>query len=119
LVGEEWGAGIWALAAGLQGYKKTLTALSNGKLPKLKKISKNLNGQTVVKIYPNNLVESLLLSGITAEVWMQKNINTENIDKHMASFYRKKDPEGKVALVLGAGNVNSIPAYDALYRLFG
>jgi aldehyde dehydrogenase (NAD(P)+) len=117
LVGEEWGAGVWALAAGLQGYKETLTALSKGKLPKLKKVSKNPNGQTVVQIYPNNLIESLLLSGISAEIWMQKDVTPEDIDKHMASFYRKKDPEGKVVLVLGAGNVNSIPGYDTLYRL--
>ena len=117
LVGEEWAAGIWALAAGLQGYKETLTALSKDKLPKLKKVWKNSSGKTVVHIFPNNFVESLLFSGISAEVWMQKDVDPENIDKHMASFYRKKDPTGKVALVLGAGNVNSIPAYDALYRL--
>ena len=35
----------------------------------------------------------------------------------MAAFYRERGPHGGVALVLGAGNVNSIPPLDALYRL--
>ena len=116
-VGEEWIAGIWALAAGLQGYKKTLTALAKGNIPKFKKIEKTSDGRTVIQIYPNNLVESLLLNGVSAEVWMQKEVTPENLDNYIATFYKQKDPEGKVALVLGAGNVNSIAAYDSLYRM--
>ncbi|MBS3770962.1 MAG: aldehyde dehydrogenase family protein [Bacteroidales bacterium] len=116
-VGEEWIASIWALAAGLQGYKKTLTELSNGKLPKFKKVEKTSDGRIVIQIYPNNFIESLLLNGITAEVWMQKEVTFENLDDYIAIFYKQEDPEGKVALVLGAGNVNSIAAYDTLYRM--
>lgn len=116
-VGEEWASGIWALAAGLRGYQESLTALAKGQLPKLKKVWKNTCGNTVVQIYPNNFIESLLLSGVTAEVWMQQDVTKENIENHIALFYKQRNPVGKVTLVLGAGNVNSIPAYDALYML--
>jgi hypothetical protein len=36
----------------------------------------------------------------------------------MAAFYRQADPEGKVALVLGAGNVASLAPGDFLHKLF-
>ena len=36
----------------------------------------------------------------------------------MGAFYRQTHPVGAVALVLGAGNVNSIPPLDVLDRLF-
>jgi aldehyde dehydrogenase (NAD(P)+) len=35
-----------------------------------------------------------------------------------ASFYKRRDPEGRVALVLGAGNVASIPVLDVIYKSF-
>jgi aldehyde dehydrogenase (NAD(P)+) len=35
-----------------------------------------------------------------------------------ASFYHEARPAGRVALVLGAGNVSSIPALDTLHKLF-
>jgi len=116
-VGEEWTAGIWALAAGLNGYIETLRGLANERRPKFKRVWNSHNGRTVLRIYPNNLIESLLLNGITAEVWMQEGVTKENLNDHMAVFYKRKDPLGKVALVLGAGNVNSIAPLDMLYRL--
>jgi aldehyde dehydrogenase (NAD(P)+) len=48
---------------------------------------------------------------------MQKMINDKNLSDNMASFYKQKHPAGKVSLVLGAGNINSIPALDLLYNL--
>jgi aldehyde dehydrogenase (NAD(P)+) len=60
----------------------------------------------------------LLLNGITAEVWMQPGITRENLAEHMAGFYRQEDPRGKVALVLGAGNIAAIAPRDVLYRLY-
>ncbi len=117
LVGEEWSAGIWALAAGLNGYIETLGALAENQLPKVKRVWNSPNGRTILHIYPNNIIESLLLNGITAEVWMREGVTKENVHDHIALFYKQKGPLGKVALVLGAGNVNSIAPLDMLYRL--
>ena len=38
--------------------------------------------------------------------------------KRQASFYRRVDPEGGVSLILGAGNVSSIPPMDVFSKLF-
>src|SRR4030095_14651072 len=35
-----------------------------------------------------------------------------------AAFYRHTEPEGKLSLILGAGNVSSIPIMDVLAKMF-
>ena len=85
-VGEEWTAGIWALAAGLNGYIETLGRLVNGHKPRVKKIWNGSGGRTILRIYPNNIIESLLLHGITADVWMKKGVTEENLNDHVARF---------------------------------
>jgi len=116
-VGEEWASGPWALASGIDGYLETLEALASGELPELKGPRKGPGGQLVVPVFPRTVSDRLLMSGVTAEVWMQPGVTADNLSEHMASFYRRHEPEGGVALVLGAGNVNSIAPMDALDRL--
>jgi len=38
--------------------------------------------------------------------------------ERQAAFYQRRDPEGGLSLILGAGNVASIPPMDALYKMF-
>jgi aldehyde dehydrogenase (NAD(P)+) len=118
-VGEEWTAGPWTLAAGINGYLDTLLALNAGLLPQPKKVHTRPDGQVAAQIFPNNIFDTLLLNGITAEVWMQPGVTEADLAAHTATFYRQKEPRGKVALVLGAGNVAGIPPRDVLYRLYG
>jgi aldehyde dehydrogenase (NAD(P)+) len=117
--GEEWTGGPWTLAEGINGYMDTLRALSQNKILMPKKIHTRPDGQVAARIFPNTIFDKILLNGITAEVWMQPGITESNLEEKMAAFYRQKNPEGKVALVLGAGNVAGIPPRDVLYRLFG
>src|SRR5882724_9309672 len=117
-VGEEWVTGPWALAEGINGLLVTLRALAAGHPPALPKVTWRKDGQVVAQVFPNNLFEKLLLSDVTAEVWMQPGVTVETLPDHMASFYKRPMPAGHVALVLGAGNVNSIAPLDALYKLF-
>jgi aldehyde dehydrogenase (NAD(P)+) len=69
--GEEWTGGPWTLAHGINGYLDTLNALVNGHVLKPKRIHTRANGQVAARIFPNNIFDTLLLNGITAEVWMQ------------------------------------------------
>src|SRR6266404_3038686 len=117
-VGEEWVTGPWALASGINGLLQTLTAVAAGHQPTLSQVTSRKDGQVVARVFPNNLFERLLLNDVTAEVWMQPGVTIETLPDHMASFYKRPMPAGRVALVLGAGNVNSIAPLDALYKLF-
>ena len=118
LSGEEWTSGPWALIYGAESMVGTLTALDRGKNPPIGKIRSRPDGQLVANIFPYNIYHHLLLSGIRAEVWMQKNVNKDNFDDHIAQVYKSNSQNGNVSLVLGAGNVSSIPPLDVLDRLF-
>jgi acyl-CoA reductase-like NAD-dependent aldehyde dehydrogenase len=77
------------------------------------------NGQVVVPVFPNGLFDKMLFSGISAEIWMRPEVTLETLRSTQALIYQKgRKREGKVALVLGAGNVSSIGPMDALYKLF-
>jgi hypothetical protein len=49
---------------------------------------------------------------------MQPGVGETDLSRTQAVIYQNKKHEGKVALVLGAGNVSSIGPLDALYKLF-
>lgn len=116
-VGEEWMSGPWAVAVAISAYLVTLGALARGHVPQFK-TSTRADGRIVAHVFPANIFDRLLLSGISADVWMQPDITLENLAEHIAVFYRDKNPRGKVALVLGAGNIASIAPLDVLYRLY-
>ena len=118
IVGEEWSTGPWAVVAGVSAYIETLLAIQKGNLKGLiKKISKRPDGQLKLNVFPTNTYDVLLFNKIVGEVWMKKSVNEGNLSKNMATFYQQKSPKGKVSLILGAGNINSIPALDLLYNL--
>ncbi|HVD61645.1 MAG TPA: aldehyde dehydrogenase family protein [Gemmatimonadaceae bacterium] len=119
LVGEEWISGPWALIKGLNVLIRSLDALNHGTTTyDPDAVRERADGQVVVDVFPSNFFDRLVLSGFSAEVWMQPGVTRENLAENTASFYRNPAPEGKVALVLGAGNIASIAPLDVLYKMF-
>lgn len=117
IVGEEWMSGPWALLEGIQTLKGTLETLRDGgDLLQGARVRTRPTGQVVVQVHPANHWEKLLISGVEAEVWMQDGVSTANLRDHMAELYKHELTEGKVAVVLGAGNIASIAPLDLLYK---
>ncbi|MEM7799857.1 MAG: aldehyde dehydrogenase family protein, partial [Chloroflexota bacterium] len=102
---------------GINGYLETLTEIANGSVRKPKQVEVNSRGRTVAQVYPSNFYSWLITNGVKGEVWMEDEVTPANLTEHTATFYKEKGSEGKVALVLGAGNINSIAPLDALYKL--
>jgi acyl-CoA reductase-like NAD-dependent aldehyde dehydrogenase len=75
------------------------------------------DGRWAVKVFPTNGLEAALIAKHTGEVYLQPGITPDNIAEHQAAFY-KKPHEGRVCLVLGAGNVNAIAPTDVVYKMF-
>ncbi|MFZ5468278.1 MAG: aldehyde dehydrogenase family protein [Myxococcota bacterium] len=75
------------------------------------------DGRLAVKVFPTTSLDAVLLAKQQAEVYMQPGVTAENLREHQASFYRKPH-QGRLCLVLGAGNVSSIPPMDCLYKMF-
>jgi len=118
LVGEEWASGPWALIYGVESMVGTLQSLDKGKNPPIGKVRTLPSGQVIADIFPYNIYQRLLLNGIRAEVWMQDDVTADNFTENMAKVYKSDDQSGQVSLVLGGGNIASIPPLDVLDRLF-
>ncbi|MBI1294556.1 aldehyde dehydrogenase family protein [bacterium] len=119
LAGEEWSGGPWAFLHGINRYVETLVTLDEGGdlLARCGPVRTLPNGQVAVEVFPLNIYERLLLSGIHAEVWMEPGVTAENLRAHMASNMKAENVKGRVSLVLGAGNVSSITPMDVLHKL--
>ena len=83
-----------------------------------KRIRDLAHGAVGIKVAPYDGFDGALYGGITGETRLKTGIGRGEVSAHQASFYKKKDPEGGVSLVLGAGNVASIPPMDVLYKMF-
>ena len=71
----------------------------------------------VARIFPQTLSDRFFL-GVTADLWMEPGVTVADLPQTQAVVYQDKHHAGKVALVLGAGNVASIAPLDVLYKLF-
>jgi acyl-CoA reductase-like NAD-dependent aldehyde dehydrogenase len=120
LVGEEWLSGPWGLLHYLDRLITSLRAVARRRTPRLRRggIRARPDGQLIAEVFPQTVADRLLFSGITAEVWMEPGVTEATLPGTMATWYRQPAPEGKVALVLGAGNIAAIAPLDALHKLF-
>ncbi|MGC1381112.1 MAG: aldehyde dehydrogenase family protein [Candidatus Baltobacteraceae bacterium] len=116
--GEERLAGPWALISALNHFLRTLAEIERFGSPALdpRRVRVRRSGQTVVDVFPSDGYDRVLLNGLRAEVWMDPELDASDLRETMAVSYRS-DAAPRVTLVLGAGNVASIPALDVLYRL--
>jgi len=120
LAGEEWMSGPWPLLTALDRLAATLGGIALNGTPPLpeRAIHTRPDGQVIVDVFPVDASDRMLLNGLRAEVWMQPGVTRETLRDNMASFYREREPNGTVTLVLGAGNIASIPPLDVLYALY-
>ncbi len=118
--GEEWLGGPYVTLRMLRLLTATLESLRDtGRVPiEQDDVRVRANGQLAVRVFPGDLIDRLLYGGFEAEVWMQSGVTPDTLHDNTAAFYREPTPRGKVALVLGAGNVASIGPLDAVHKLF-
>ena len=118
LAGEEWLAGPAAVLANTRLLAESLEAIAARGRPDLPKAILRDDDRAEVLIAPRGLLEKALYNGIEAKVIFQEGLHPKEVPGAQAAFYQRKDPEGGVSLILGAGNVASIAPMDALYKLF-
>jgi acyl-CoA reductase-like NAD-dependent aldehyde dehydrogenase len=76
------------------------------------------DGQVIVRVFPKTLDDRVLFPGVTGEVWMERGVSAEEVIDTQAWAYHDDKLDGKVALVLGAGNAAVLPVADVLHKLF-
>ncbi len=118
LAGEEWLSGPYAVMSTCNNLMATLRRAQNGTLTLPQRTL--AHGQQAVKVLPYTLWDRLLLSGVTADVWMDPAVTAQDVPHQIAAPLKaeRATRQGKVALVLGAGNIAAIPPLDVFQKLF-
>jgi len=120
LAGEEWLSGPYALISACNAFRQTLSQMEGKAFLRGLALRNLPTGQIAAAVVPNTLWDRLLLSGVSAEVWMQKGVTRANLAANVAGAYDIPPTAriGKVALVLGAGNIAAIAPLDCFQKLF-
>jgi acyl-CoA reductase-like NAD-dependent aldehyde dehydrogenase len=112
--GEEWLAGPVTTVKNMRELVESLRFGGARPPAALRSVG---DDQVAARVFPTTTLDKLMMGGVTAEVWMEPGAPASQ-----GKIYREKlegrPARGKVALVLGAGNVASIGPMDALYKLF-
>lgn len=118
LRGEEWLSGPYSTLGALDAYIETLTRIADGRNPlEGVRVDRAPGGRTRVHAFPLTGVDKVLLSGFTGEVWLEPGTTPRQVRAGAGLAQRTPHATGGVGLVLGAGNITSIPVLDVLYEL--
>ena len=120
LAGEELATGPLATTRYLQMLVRSLKEIEAHGRPQLPaEVAEDASGRLRIQVFPaRGLYDAWLFRGFRADVWMQQGVNRENLDDALAPDFFARLQTRRIALVLGAGNVASIPAVDAFGKLF-
>jgi acyl-CoA reductase-like NAD-dependent aldehyde dehydrogenase len=116
---DEWAGGTYGMLRNLRLLRQSLADIQAYGRPRIPgPVTTRPDGQVVARVFPQTVYDRLFFTGLTAEVWMEPGVTPAGLPSTQAVVYRDPPPAGKVALVLGAGNVSSIGPMDVLYKLF-
>ncbi|AYM44078.1 aldehyde dehydrogenase [Mycobacteroides chelonae] len=119
LVGEEWISGPYAVAGAIASLIASLEQLQAGQSPlQDAEFGVTPGGRTTVSVLPLNIFDKLLLSGFSAELWLQPGVDKAEALRTAGLAQRDPSRTQGVGAVLGAGNITSIAPLDTLYELF-
>jgi acyl-CoA reductase-like NAD-dependent aldehyde dehydrogenase len=117
LEGEEWGM-LMIIFRELRLLRKSLADILKNGRPRVNGFAIRPNGQVAAQVFPQTLYDRILYRGFTGEVLMEPGITDEEAVRTQARIYHDKNHQGKIVVVLGAGNVSSLVPGDFLYKLF-
>jgi len=118
LEGEEWCLGPWFVVRHLRLIQQSLSELERTGNTGIGKVSRTIDGRPSVQVYPANRIDAMLFNGVRVDVHLQRGVTEEDLDATRAGFYKAPTHTGRVALVLGAGNVNAIVSLDLITKMF-
>ncbi len=118
--GEEWMSGPIGIIRQVRLFIETLTDIHRAGHPVVPGPSgrRPATGELALTVFPRSRFERVMYPGTHIDVWMQPGVDQRHVHDRMATAYRGETrADGRVAVVLGAGNVASIGPADVLYKL--
>jgi aldehyde dehydrogenase (NAD(P)+) len=119
LIGEEWITGPYPVLTSLTALAATSKALEEGRSPVDPfAVRQAPGGRVAVRVLPHSVWDRLLLNGFSAEVWMPPGVSEQTVRSQAGLALRRPRETAGIGVVLGAGNITSIPILDVLYELY-
>jgi acyl-CoA reductase-like NAD-dependent aldehyde dehydrogenase len=120
LEGEEWVAAPVPIIRNLKQLADSLDQVRRAGAPTIEagRVSFTSQGRPAVEMTPHEWYDGLLYAPFRAKTWLAPDVDASELPQVQAEFYKQREPQGRVALVLGAGNVASIPVLDVIYKSF-
>lgn len=117
--GEEWLAGVTPTIRMARLMADSLEAIAaNGRPPLGRRSRYRDDGRLEIDLFPTSGLDRVLFAGLSGSVLMNPGVDRPAAVRAQARFHQERDPTGGVSLVLGAGNVSSIPPMDCFTKLF-
>src|SRR6476661_8129619 len=118
LEGEEWTFGPWFVVRHLRLIRQSLLSLKHTGNTPIGQIGRTADQRLAVQVFPASTIDGTLFMGVRVDVHLQSGVTAEEMQRSRASLYKSPAHEGRVVLVLGAGNISGIPSMDLLSKMF-
>ncbi|MFF7774877.1 aldehyde dehydrogenase family protein [Streptomyces tanashiensis] len=119
LVGEEWITGPYPVLTSCGALVASIEALEESRSPVDGfSFGRAPGGRVTVRVLPHSVWDQLLLNGFSAEVWMPPGVTEREVRTRAGLAQLRPAETNGVGIVLGAGNITSIPILDVLYELY-
>ena len=116
---EEWLAGPLPTLRLARLLADSLDAIAaHGRPPLGTGVHTRPDGRVVIDAFPTSGFDRVAFAGFRGQVLLERGLDRAGAVERQASFYQRRDPDGGVALILGAGNVSSIPPMDVFTKMF-
>ncbi|MGH7629225.1 MAG: aldehyde dehydrogenase family protein [Gemmatimonadales bacterium] len=115
--GEEWGT-PWFVVRQLRLVREALLAVKKSGNTPIGPVRRTIDGRLSTRVFPAGPIDGVLFKGVTVEVHFQRGIEPAQLETERARFYKRPSHTGRVALVLGGGNINGIPSMDVITKMF-
>ncbi len=115
---EEWATGPWPVIRQLRLVAESLTSLHRTGNTPIGRLDRTADDRLAVRVFPANRIDGVLFAGVTVDVRMRAGMTEAELHASRAACYRSQRHEGRTVLILGAGNLTSIPAMDVVTKLF-
>ena len=120
---EEWLAGPVITMRDVRLLHRTIDTIAKTGTPPIGAVRTRSDGRVEVEVFPTDAHDKALFAGFSGKCLMQPGLDEKAVRGKQASHYQDlkagKPQKGSVSLILGAGNVSSIPPTDTIYKMFG
>lgn len=118
LEGEEWTLGPWMVVRHLRLVQQALLAIKHTGNTTIGELGRTADGRLTAQVFPAGSIDGTLFKGVRVDVHLKQGVTEQELNASRARFYKGKVHDGRVVVVLGAGNVNAIPSQDVISKIF-